>query len=930
MSDFSALSNAHPSFIENLYQQYLQNPASVDSSWQLFFNGFDYAAQNIDPNGQAAAAAVGSGSAQTLDADKLQKELSVLKLIDGYRHRGHLLSDTNPLRRRRDRQPHLEDIKEFGLTEMDFDQDFAAANVFGLPEVKTLRQVIAFLKQCYCGHIGFEYSHIEKHEHRLWLRERIEHRTLNPDFGLSQEKKQRILEKLNGAVGMEEFLAKKFSTTKRFGLEGGESTIPALDAIINKGVENGVQEVVIGMAHRGRLNVLSNIIGKTYKELFNEFEGGLISDQIYGSGDVKYHMGYSAQGKTVTGKDVYLKLLPNPSHLEAVDAVMLGFARAKADILYGSEYDKILPIMIHGDASVAGQGIVYEVLQMSKLEGYKTGGTIHFVINNQVGFTTDFDDARSSNYCTSVANTIQAPTFHVNGDDPEAVVFACELAVAYRQEFNVDVFVDMVCYRKNGHNESDNPEVTQPQLYKLIKNHKNPRKLYLDVLDQRDHIDRTLGQAMAERFDALLQDILMEVKQKALPYKKQEPEESWQKLVAYPDASHFEQSPETGVDAQTLELVLQHLRKMPEGATLATPLKRMFDKAYPEFFEKGVLDWSLGELLAYGTVLAEGRNIRFSGEDVKRGTFSHRNVVLFDTEKVSVADKPLEYNRLDGISEKQGKLRIYNSLLSEYAVLGFEYGYGLTTPDDLVIWEAQFGDFGNGAQIMIDQFIAAGESKWNRQNGLVMLLPHGYEGQGPEHSSARLERFLQLCAENNMTVANVTTPANLFHLLRRQLVRPFRKPLVLMTPKSLLRHPLVVSELKDFAVGTRFHEVLDDATAEVKAVKRVLFCTGKVYYDLLAKKQAENRKDIAIVRVEQLYPFPETQVKAVLAKYKKATAYWVQEESKNMGAWMHIATFHSELGLRYNGRPASASPATGLLKTHNKEQAHLVDDAFDA
>jgi 2-oxoglutarate dehydrogenase E1 component len=925
-ADFSPISNAHPEYIENLYISYRKDPNAIDPSWSYFFNGFDYASENGNgasngsTNGHAAvASSAGLGSIP-------QKEMAVMLLIDGYRHRGHLLSTTNPLKPRRDRQPHLA-IKDYGLTTEDLAKPFVAGETLGLKNA-TLQQIINRLEGIYAGNIGFEYSHIERHEQRLWLRERIENDVHTEGYALTENKKRRILQKLNEAVGFEDFLGKKFIGKKRFSLEGGESTISGLDSIINEGAVQGVEEVVIGMAHRGRLNVLVNTLGKTYDSVFNEFAEDVTSDLSYGSGDVKYHLGYSSQVKTLGGQSVYLKLLPNPSHLEAVDPLVVGYARAKADILYKSDYDKILPIMIHGDAAVAGQGIVYETLQMSNLKGYHAGGTVHFVINNQIGFTTDFEDARTSTYCSSVAATVQAPTFHVNGDDPEAVAFVCELAVAFRQEFNLDVFIDMVCYRRWGHNESDNPEFTQPLLWKIIKNKPNPRTLYINQLTARNEVSKEMADEMVEHYDKMLQDLLSEVKQNHLPYKRQEPEEQWRNLTRGADLTDnlFEVSPATGVDSAVIQQLTDHLMKIPTGFAPLKDIGRYLN-GKEKLLADNKVDWGYGELMAYGSLLLEGRNVRLSGEDVKRGTFSHRHVCFFD------AETNKEYNRLDTISDSQGRFYVYNSLLSEYAVLGFEYGYGLASPDHLVIWEAQFGDFNNGAQTIIDQFIAAGETKWGRQNGLVMLLPHGYEGQGPEHSSARLERFMQLCAENNMTIANVTTPANYFHLIRRQLVRNFRKPLVIMSPKSLLRHPDVVSDLKDFAIGTRFQEVIEDpSVSEAQKVRKVLFCSGKIYYDLLTKQKGSAESapitDVVLVRVEQLYPFPDKQIHAILAKYPNAKPLWVQEESINMGAWSFIATFHADLGMTPVARKMSASPASGFVKIHNVEQAAIIDKAF--
>ena len=917
-SDFSFIANAHPSYIENLYKDYANDPTSIDQSWAMFFKGFDYAgtATNGNGHGSKVTATVSTGNLSAIP----QKEIAVMMLIDGYRHRGHLLSTTNPIKARRDHQPRLSPA-DYGLTPEDMDKVFFAGEVLGLKN-QTLQNIIDKLDAIYCGNIGFEYSHIENYEKRTWLREKIEKRELGQGQGFSIDKKRRILEKLNEAVGFEEFLGKKFIGKKRFSLEGGESTIPGLDAIINMGADNDVEEVVIGMAHRGRLNVLANIMRKTYDNIFNEFNEA-VPALSHGSGDVKYHLGYSSQVNSLVGKTVYLKLLPNPSHLEAVDPLVVGYSRAKADILYGSDYDRILPIMIHGDAAAAGQGIVYEVVQMSQLPGYYAGGTIHFVINNQIGFTTNFDDARSSTYSTSVGNVVQAPTFHVNGDDPEAVVFACELSVAYRQEFNNDVFIDMVCYRKHGHNESDNPEFTQPLMWKTIKNHLNPRDIYIQKLAEHSDITKDMAEQLKKQYDDFLQERLAGVKQGNLPYAYQESEQNWRNLKKVTDDEDFESSPDTGIARETIDKILDHLMTLPSGFS---PLKDVlrYLEGKKKLLASNKLDWGYGELLAYGSIMLDGKNVRLSGEDVKRGTFSHRHACFFD------AETNAEYNRLNTVSDKAGQFYIYNSFLSEYAVMGFEYGYSFASPDPLVIWEAQFGDFNNGAQIIIDQFIASGESKWQRQNGLVLLLPHGYEGQGPEHSSARLERFLLLCAENNMTVANVTTPANFFHLMRRQLERPFRKPLVLMSPKSLLRHPDCVSDIKDFETGTRFLEVIDDpSVSAAKKVKKVLFCSGKIYYDLLNKQRADKVNDIAIVRIEQIYPFPEKQVKAIMKKYEGTECFWVQEEPKNNGAWFHLATFHNDLGLTYIGRKASASPASGFVKVHTKEQEAIIEKAFE-
>lgn len=914
MSDYSYVFNAHPSFIDSMYERYRKDPASVEDGWRTFFQGFEFSAQN----GESTVSKGTNGHAYPTVSTK---EFGVLSIIHGFRSRGHLLSTTNPIRQRRDRAPHL-DLSDYGLTEADLNEVFVAGEEIGLKNA-TLQQIIDRLNSIYCGNIGFEISHIDNRAKRMWLREKIESLPDTGDYGLSIEKKRRILKKLNGAVGFENFLHTKYIGQKRFSLEGGETTIAALDAIINTAAERSVQEVVIGMAHRGRLNVLANIMGKTYEQIFNEFEGTAVPDLSFGDGDVKYHLGFSSQVETLGKKKIHLKLVPNPSHLESVNPVVEGFARAKADILYKSEYDRILPILIHGDAAIAGQGIAYETVQMSQLEGYYTGGTIHFVINNQIGFTTDFDDARSSTYCTGVASLVQAPVFHVNGDDPEAVVYAVELATEYRQLFNNDVFIDMVCYRKHGHNEGDDPKFTQPQMYDFIKNHSDPREIYSKKLIESGALGEGEVEKLETEFWANLQARLDYVKQKPLPYEYQAPELAWRKLKTATSPEDFEISPETGVAKRTVNKIIKHLMTIPSDLNPLGKVLRLL-KGKQKLLDGNKLDWAMGELLAYGSILLEKQDVRMSGQDVKRGTFSHRHAIFNDTKTFK------EFNRLDGLSKNQGKFRIFNSLLSEFGVLGFEYGYSLATPDVLVVWEAQFGDFYNGAQTIVDQYISAAESKWQRMSGLVMLLPHGYEGQGPEHSSARLERFLQQCAEYNMTVANITTPANFFHLLRRQLARPFRKPLVVMSPKSLLRHPKCVSDLSDFESGTKFQEIIDDASvtsAKLKKVKRTLFCTGKIYYDLLAKKEADKRDDIAIIRLEQLYPLAEKQIAKILKRYKNAETYWVQEEPFNMGAWSFISlNFPGQF--RPITRKASASPATGFKKAHDQQQAEIIESAF--
>ncbi len=878
MKDLQYITSQHPAFIENLYQDFLKNPESIDPEFKKFFEGFDFAIANaIQPaggNGTAVHELTPATAQVETDQSTVdwKRELGVYRMILGYRNKGHLIAKTNPIRERKDRGANL-NLKFFGFTEADLDKTFYAGSLIGLGAT-TLRNIVSHLEKCYAHHVGIEFKYISNQEKVDWLTNEFEKNIHNT---LSLEKRKRILEKLNQGVMFEKFLHTKYVGQKRFSLEGGETTIAALDAIINTAAANEVQEVVIGMAHRGRLNVLANIMGKTYEQIFSEFEGTAKMDQTMGTGDVKYHMGFGSEVKTHDGKTMHLKLMPNPSHLEAVDPVVVGFSRAKADIMYGSDYDKILPILIHGDASVAGQGIVYEVLQMSYLKGYYTGGTIHFVINNQIGFTTDFDDARSSDYCTSLAAAIQAPVIHINGDDPETVVKCVEIATRFRQKFNSDIFIDMVCYRKHGHNEGDDPKFTQPHLYALIDKHANPREMYIKYLLENGEPDaQELAKEMEKKFWDDLQERLDEVKQKPLPYHYQPPELEWKKLRRA-TVEDFEQSPETAVSAENFKTVFEAIMKWPADFKPLRKVEKILNDKIKLFETERKIDWATAELMAYGTLLLDGKDVRMSGQDVRRGTFSHRHAVLRDENNNKA------YNRLSEIPGAAGKFRIYNSLLSEYGVMGFEYGYSLANPNALVLWEAQFGDFSNVAQTMIDQFISSGEQKWNRMNALTLLLPHGYEGQGPEHSSARMERFLQMGAELNMVSTNITTASNLFHALRRQLAWPFRKPLINFSPKANLRHVDSYSAMEEFTKGG-FREVIDDNYAEVKKVKKVLFCSGKIYFDLAEMQQKEKRKDVAIIRVEQLYPLPLKQLETLYAKYNQATWFWVQEEPLNMGA----------------------------------------------
>jgi 2-oxoglutarate dehydrogenase E1 component len=906
MDKYSYISNADVGYLDQLYQTYKKDPSSVDLSWQKFFEGYDFSSQRYDANGHRAAE-------DTISI----KETQVRNLIFVYRSFGHLQSKTNPVRERRNHHVNF-DHKNVGLTDADLDTEFDVGAEIGMGKA-TLRKIIEKLNTVYLGPVGFEYNFIRVDAVRQWFFEKCEHEYFK--YNPAIDEKKRILTKLNEAVVFENFLHTKFLGQKRFSLEGGENTIPALQTIINKAAELDVKEVVIGMAHRGRLNVLSNILGKTYEQIFTEFEGNVSPEQTMGDGDVKYHLGYSSHVNTPSGKKIYLKLTPNPSHLEAVDPLVIGYTRGQIDDEHKGDNTKAMAILIHGDAAVAGQGIVYECLQMSGLPGYRTGGTIHFVINNQVGFTTDYDDARTSIYCTDLAKIVDAPVLHVNGDDAEAVSFVSKLAVEYRLKFKQDIFIDLLCYRRHGHNESDEPKFTQPKLYNIIAKHENPREIYVKKLVERGDVDAALADEMDKNFRNQLQDRLNEVKQKPLPYKPQKMEEEWDQM-RWAKPEDFDKSPDTGVKDSVIEKVGKALTTIPEGFRPLKQIEKLLKDRTTAFFEAKILGWAEAELLAYGSLLVEKTPVRMSGQDVQRGTFSHRHAYFFD------ANSNEPYCGLNNIEKNQPRFSIFNSLLSEFGVLGFEYGYSMSSPSALVLWEAQFGDFVNGAQVIIDQFISSAESKWQRMNGLVMLLPHGYEGQGPEHSSCRPERFLQQSAEYNMIVANPTTPANFFHLLRRQVAWPFRKPCVVFSPKSLLRHPAVISPIKDFTTGS-FNEVLDDPTASAKDIKRVVLCSGKIYYDLAEVQQKKKIKDAAIVRLEQLHPFPEKQLKAVLKKYKDAKLVWVQEEPANMGCLSYILRMMPKYELEIVSRKASASPATGYSKVHKVEQEKIVNKAFE-
>lgn len=910
MDNLSYLNGTNAEYVESLYQSYKENPSSVEFGWQKFFEGFDF--------GRGAEATNVSGGEAP---EHFLKEINVLNLINGYRQRGHLFTKTNPVRERRKHLPTL-NIENFGLSNTDLETVFNSSVELGIGPAK-LKDIVAFLEQTYCGSIGVEYKYVRTPEVLQWLEGKMESERNTPK--LSNDEKMRIVKKLNEAVVFENFLGTKFLGQKRFSLEGAEALIPALDAVIEKGADLGIEEFVLGMAHRGRLNVLANIMQKSYKDIFTEFEGRSYNPETPFGGDVKYHLGYSTDVTTNKGKNVHLSLCPNPSHLETVDGIVEGMSRSKIDFKYNGDDGRLAPILIHGDASVAGQGIVYEVIQMAGLDGYKTGGTIHLVINNQIGFTTNYKDARSSTYCTDIAKVTLSPVFHVNGDDAEALVYAINLAMEYRQKYRNDVFIDILCYRRFGHNESDEPKFTQPLLYKAIEKHDNPLKIYVAELIKEGKLDEAGAKEMEKEFKAHLQTSLNEAKEYNAALAEVKFGGAWADMRLATEKD-FETSPETGVKKSTLLEVAKRISTLPKDKKFFKKIEKLFEERLKMATETNIFDWAMGEQLAYGTLLAEGKRVRLSGQDVKRGTFSHRHAVL------TLEDSEEEYTPLLNISEQQASFDIYNSHLSEYGVLGFEYGYAMANPNALTIWEAQFGDFFNGAQIVIDQYIASAETKWQRANGLVMLLPHGYEGQGPEHSSARIERFLELCAEYNMQVTNCTTPANFFHALRRQFKRDFRKPLVNFSPKSLLRHPLCVSPLADFTAGG-FKEVIDDTNVKVADVKRVAFCSGKVYYDLLESQKKNGNKDVALVRVEQLYPTPVDQMEAIVAKYKNVEdVIWVQEEPENQGAWPYLLRRLRKTKLNnidVISRKESSSPATGYMKQHTNQQAYIVAKTFE-
>ncbi len=975
----SFLYSGNADFIAGLFRKYADNPSSVDPGWQKFFAGLDGDARAMladehgpswaSGNGASYAAQPGSNdngvtyaplpplsapapvpampviaqiSATATAPDgtpvnaALLDSIRAIMLIRVYRVRGHLLADLDPLNLDPRHYPSELNPRTYGFTEADMDRPIYIDGMLGFQRA-TLREILARLQTVYCSTIGVEFMHIQDPGQKAWIQERIEasgNRAL-----YNAESKHRILRHLTYADAFEKFLATKFVGVKRFGLEGGEAMMPALDAAIARAAELGLREAVIGMAHRGRLNVLTNLLGKPFAAMFAEFQGGTPAYEgaVHGSGDVKYHLGASID-RDFNGHRVYLTMNANPSHLEWVNPVVVGRVRAKQQQRAGATHTndealrRVMGLLIHGDAAFAGQGIVAETLMLSELKGYRTGGTLHFVINNQVGFTTGPKHARSGVYCTDVAKMIQAPIFHVNGDDVEAVVHAAEIAAEFRQKFRKDIVIDMVCYRRHGHNEGDEPAFTQPVMYRKIKGHATTREIYARKLAQ----EGSVPQAEADRINADFVAQLEKNFEAASTYKSNKTSAlkgRWQGLDATADNR---EGPATGLDIDRLRELGYALARAPDGFNLNPKIARLFE-AKRKMMETGEgLDWATAESLAFATLVTESTPVRLSGQDCSRGTFSQRHSMLFDQEDGH------RYVPLNGLSSHQAAYEVHDSPLSEAAVMGFDYGFSLAEPNALVCWEAQFGDFTNTAQVYIDQFLASAETKWKRMSGLTLLLPHGYEGQGPEHSSARLERYLQLCAEDNIQVANCSTPGNYFHILRRQVRRPFRKPLILMTPKSLLRHKLCVSRLSEMEAGTSFRPVIGDDTpglVDDKKIRRVVVCGGKVYYDLYEARESRTINDVALVRLEQYYPFPEKTLAKEFARYPKADIVWCQEEPQNMGAW-HFLDRRLEAALAtaghktqrplYAGRPEGAAPSTGSLKRHNQEQAELVDKALKA
>ena len=910
MDKYSFLNAAHTDYFTELYDKYLKYPDTVEPSWRAFFQGFDFGLEN---------GTVISSTSDIEVPDHLKKEFAVVKLIDAYRSRGHLFTKTNPVRERRTYKPDL-NFQNFGLEEKDLATVFNAGEVMGIGP-STLEKIIIHLKEIYCDSIGIEYMYIRRPEKVEWIQKRLNINNNHPSF--TSDQKKHILSKLNEAVSFENFLHSKFVGQKRFSLEGGESLIPAVDAIIDLAAEKGVEEFVMGMAHRGRLNTLINIFGKSARDMFNEFEGKDYSEEMLFDGDVKYHLGWTCERKTDSGKKINLNIAPNPSHLETVGAIVQGITRAKQNDDFSGDSSKVLPIIVHGDAAIAGQGLPYEIVQMAGLKGYKTGGTVHIVVNNQIGFTTNYLDARTSTYCTDVGKVTLCPIFHVNSDDVEAVVHASVFALEYRMRFNQDVFIDLLGYRKYGHNEGDEPRFTQPKLYKAIARQKNPRDIYSEALLK----DGVVDQGYIDKIKIDYKEKLEKAYEESSKIEETEitdfMADKWKGYVKA-NKEVLKNEIKTKVSKSNLESIAKTVSTLPKDKKFLRKIERLIDDRKSMFFERDKIDWAMGEMLAYGSILMEGYNVRISGQDVERGTFSHRHAIL------KSEDSEEEVVLLDNIeSESRGTFKVYNSLLSEYGVLGFDYGYAMASPKTLTIWEAQFGDFSNGAQIVIDQYISAAEDKWKLQNGIVLFLPHGYEGQGAEHSSARMERFLQLCGDDNMIMANCTTPSNLFHLLRRQIIANYRKPLVVFTPKSLLRHPLAVSKKDDFING-KFEKLIPDNEISPKKAKSLVFCSGKFYYDLIKAREEKNRNDIAIIRIEQLFPLPIDQINDHLKLYSETKdVVWAQEEPKNMGPLSYLLLHFEKVStFRIVSRPFSDSPASGSSKRFEKRHKKVIEAVF--
>ena len=911
MDKFSFLNAAHTAYFADLYDQYLLNPDSVEPSWRAFFQGYDFGSESYGLNGEIVE------GVSTQIPEQIQKEFNVVRLIDGYRNRGHLFTKTNPVRARRTYEPTL-DIANFGLSNQDLDTVFSAGEILGIGP-QSLRSIIVHLDKIYCNSIGVEYMYIRKPEEIQWIQDKLNVNDNQPNFTVDQKK--HLLKKLNEAVSFESFLHTKYVGQKRFSLEGGESLIPALDAIIEKASEYGVKEFVMGMAHRGRLSTLTNIFGKSAKDIFSEFDGKDYEQEVF-DGDVKYHLGWTSDRVTDTGAKINLNIAPNPSHLETVGAVVEGIVRAKQDDKYPDNPSQVLPIVVHGDAAIAGQGLVYEIIQMASLDGYKTNGTIHIVVNNQIGFTTNYLDARSSTYCTDVGKVTLSPVLHVNADDVEAVVHSVLFALHFRMKFKRDVFIDLLGYRKYGHNEGDEPRFTQPKLYKAIAKHENPRDIYAEKLIAQGIINKEYVTKLEEDYKASLEVNLEDSRKIEKTVITPFMENEWKNYVTVTEDEMMKPI-NTKVSKKELSKITQVISTLPKDKKFIRKIERLVESRQT-MFDEDKLDWAMAEHLAYGTLLEEGYDVRISGQDVERGTFSHRHAV------VKVEDSEEEILLLNQISDKQGKFFIYNSLLSEYGVVGFDYGYAMASPKTLTIWEAQFGDFSNGAQIMLDQYISAAEDKWKLQNGLVMLLPHGYEGQGAEHSSARMERYLQLCAKDNMYVVDCTTPANMYHLLRKQMKANFRKPLIVFTPKSLLRHSRCVSTVDEFANGS-FKMLIDDEQAKADKIKTLVFVTGKFYYDLLEAQENLGRNDVALVRIEQLFPLPTDDIREILKKYKNADdVVWAQEEPRNMGAYSHMLMHLDEAKtFRAASMRAYGAPAAGSSTRSKRRHQEVIDYVFD-